>query len=61
MPMEILADLNSVLGEVIAASGYEREINTALQAGASVKNTRSQLSARWRIWWSMLPLWQRLD
>ncbi|AGS64827.1 two-component system sensor histidine kinase EnvZ [Salmonella enterica subsp. enterica] len=34
MPME-MADLNSVLGEVIAAeSGYEREINTALQAGS---------------------------
>lgn len=33
MPME-LADLNSVLGEVIAAeSGYEREIATDLQAG----------------------------
>ena len=33
MPME-LADLNAVLGEVIAAeSGYEREIATALQAG----------------------------
>ncbi len=30
-----MADLNSVLGEVIAAeSGYEREINTALQAGS---------------------------
>ncbi len=29
-----LADLNSVLGEVIAAeSGYEREIATDLQAG----------------------------
>ncbi len=33
MPME-LADLNAVLGEVIAAErGYEREIATALQAG----------------------------
>ena len=34
MPME-MADLNSVLGEVVAAeSGYEREIETALQPGA---------------------------
>lgn len=33
MPME-LADLNAVLGEVIAAeSGYEREIDTALYHG----------------------------
>ena len=34
MPME-MADLNAVLGEVIAAeSGYEREIDTALQPGS---------------------------
>ena len=33
MPME-MADLNAVLGEVVAAeSGYEREIDTDLQAG----------------------------
>ena len=33
MPME-MADLNAVLGEVVAAeSGYEREIATDLQAG----------------------------
>ena len=39
MPME-MADLNAVLGEVIAAeSGYEREIETALYPGSSeVKN-----------------------
>lgn len=56
MPME-MADLNSVLGEVIAAeSGYEREINTALPGRQyPVKMHRSRLSARWRIWWSMLP------
>lgn len=34
MPME-MADLNAVLGEVVAAeSGYEREIDTALQPGS---------------------------
>lgn len=34
MPME-MADLNAVLGEVIAAeSGYEREIETALYPGS---------------------------
>lgn len=34
MPME-MADLNAVLGEVVAAeSGYEREIETALQPGS---------------------------
>jgi hypothetical protein len=53
MPME-MADLNAVLGEVVAAeSGYEREIDTDLQA---VKFryvcTRSPLSVRWRTWWS---------
>ncbi len=54
-----MADLNSVLGEVIAAeSGCEREINTALQAG-SIRVKMHPLSikrARWRIWWSMLPV-----
>ena len=38
MPME-MADLNAVLGEVIAAeSGYEREIETALYPGSISEN-----------------------
>ncbi len=48
-----LADLNAVLGEVIAAeSGYEREIATALQAGEIPVRMHPCLSSvRWRIWW----------
>jgi two-component system osmolarity sensor histidine kinase EnvZ len=53
MPME-LADLNAVLGEVVAAeSGYEREIDTDLQAGEiQVRMHPLSIKRAWRIWWS---------
>jgi signal transduction histidine kinase len=54
MPME-MADLNAVLGEVVAAeSGYEREIDTDLQLGRSrYECTRSPSNVLSPIWWSM--------
>ncbi len=56
MPME-LADLNAVLGEVIAAeSGYERKSPPPCRpAKFRYVCTRCLSSARWRIWWSTRP------
>ncbi|STE82942.1 osmolarity sensor protein EnvZ [Escherichia coli] len=59
-----MADLNAVLGEVIAAeSGYEREIETALYPGSievkmhplSIKTRGGEYGGQRR------PLWQWLD